>query len=113
MPRPKPVIGNAANHNGRLTTVRTFRPIEVFITRLSPDTENFQIAEFLKKDHNIDTVVERLTTRYDSYSSFKIKTTTEHIKTVMNPETWPEGVLIRKFFNPKPKFDNTTTNLLL
>ena len=56
------------------------------------------VKEFVDSMIRDQCKVERLKTRYDNYSSFLVTCDYGHKNTVMNPEEWQEGVLIRQFF---------------
>lgn len=105
----KAIIGNATKFVDKLTSVRTYRPLHIFVTRLSPLTECDDIVSFMKSEHEKDVTCEKLKTKFDTYSSFKVSTTYEHSELVMSPDSWPKGILIRKYFEPKAR-NPTTTN---
>ena len=51
------------------------------------------------EEHHVD--VEKLATRYDSYSSFKITCICSNTVALMNSEIWPEGSWVRWWRNPR------------
>ena len=50
-------------------------------------------------------IVEKLKTKFDSYSSFKISIAGVPAKECLDLEQWPTGILVKKFFNTS-KFKN-------
>ena len=42
----------------------------------------------------------KLKTKFDSYSSFRIMLNGINFKDSLNPESWPSGVLIIRFYSP-------------
>lgn len=56
---------------------------------------------------NTDIVCEKLTTKFNSYMSFHVSISTvstdvsKIYKSVLCADSWPEGVLVRKFFTKK------------
>ena len=57
--------------------------------------------------------IEKLETRYDSYSSFKITCICPNTAIFMNPDIWPEGVLFRWWRTPRndnAKYGTCMTN---
>jgi len=112
--RPPTVVGKASNK--KIKTVVTKRKVNVFVSRLSPDTSDSEVqscaadtfAEVCGSQLSDDCLhCEKLTTRYHSYASFWISfavdpdlydTATTHL---MSAETWPCGVLVRRYYPPK------------
>ena len=75
------------------------RRMSAFISRLGPDTTVEILNNYIKNYMNIaDFCCERLNTRFNTYSSFCVSTTETHFQSLMNADSWPEGVLVRKFF---------------
>jgi len=104
----KPVFGKAENN--KLKSVQTFRTIDVFISRLHPETKTAEIVDSVKE---IDSTIQdiectQLTSRYEFlYSSFhvaiKVDTAKFHsaLEQFMLPESWPSGSLVKRYFKPK------------
>ena len=42
----------------------------------------------------------KLKTKFDSYSSFRIMLNGINFKDSLNPESWPSGVSIKRFYSP-------------
>jgi len=106
----KPVFGKAVN--SKLKSVQTFRTIDVFISRLHPETKTAEIVDCVREiDSTIpvqDVDCTKLTSRYESlYSSFHvaIKVDTAEFQSAveqfMLPESWPSGSLVKRYFKPK------------
>ena len=80
--------------------------VKVFLTRLSPDVEPRNVIQHIKETFDIETQVEKVTTRYPSYSSFMITTTFNNSKTLLdenNAEKWPTNAALRRWYDAKPK----------
>lgn len=88
------------------------KPVNAFVSRLNPNTNSDDVSECVAEiiQEALGFVIpmtsinsEKLKTRYDSYSSFSVKVTAEEsaksqiIKLLMSGESWPEGVLVRKY----------------
>ncbi|XP_044747921.1 uncharacterized protein LOC123309099 [Coccinella septempunctata] len=68
------------------------------VSRLSPETTVLELQNFLK-EHIQNVSCEKLNSKQpELYSSFKVSLPTEYFNTVMNPEFWPEGIAVNKFF---------------
>ena len=83
------------------------RQATLFATRYKPNVEVFTVKKDLEAKlkkltgeyHLVD--VERISTRYDSYASFKINCVCKNTDIFENAAIWPEGSLIRWWRNPR------------
>jgi hypothetical protein len=88
--------------------------VDVFVSRLHPDTGIDTISECVKdmlccndvNDLSIECV--KLQSKYaDLYSSFYVSVSVEtstfsrSIGVLMSPDSWPAGILVRRYFKPK------------
>ena len=76
------------------------KPAEVFVSRLSPDTDEKEISDYAKAQFPILSHVEctKLKTKYSTYSSFKIVISGIPFKESLSLENWPERVLVKRFY---------------
>ena len=106
-------IGKKSASN--LKTVKSMqKPIQLFATRFHPDTaaediESFVKAQFEKVE---DALCSSLTTKYNSYASFKITLRGILLHDCLDMEKRPEGILVKKFFLPPLPTKNLTKKLL-
>ena len=88
------------------------RDVDLFVSRLHPSTTDSDIidtvCEILGKDYTASTVCSKLNSKYtDLYSSFHIciNVSLAEMRNVIDilnaPESWPSGVLVRRYFKPK------------
>jgi len=111
-PKPvkKPVVGTSSSN--RLKSVQTFRNVDIFVSRLSPHTTEAELVNCINevkgsvKVHQV--VCEQLQSRYEHlYKSYylSVRVDSQHmstaIDTFMAADTWPSGVLVRRYFKPK------------
>ena len=84
------------------TVPRRLLPADVFVSRLNPDTSESDMTYFVKLQFPQATNVTctKLKTKFDSYSSFRIMLNGINFKDSLNPESWPNGVLIKRFYSP-------------
>ncbi|XP_041374707.1 uncharacterized protein LOC121387610 [Gigantopelta aegis] len=94
--RKKPVVIGTAQSSALRGVKST--PVPVFVTRLAPGTKESDILDYVRSVLGIDVWCEKLRTRYDTYSSFKILVDSKNIDKLMSPNVWPEEVLVRKFY---------------
>jgi len=109
--RPPTVVGKATIK--KLKVVANRRRVNVFATRLSPDTTVSDVCSYAADaieevcgtrlpDDNLH--CEKLVTRFQSYSSFWLSCVVEadvYDKTstlLLSEEAWPAGVLVRKYY---------------
>jgi len=107
----KTVIGTSVN-NQRITSVKTFRNVDIFVSRLHPCTvkeELMDCVDTVNGDLHIENITcTKLVSRYEHlYSSFwvSIKVDASVLKNAidvfLSPDAWPSGVLARRYFVPK------------
>ena len=112
-PKPKrnPTIG-VSTSNKHLSAVKTFRTVDIFISRLNSHTHAAELrscVEEVKNDLEVhDIQCTKLKPRYEHlYASFavsiKINSCDMHraIDMFMSAESWSSGVLVRRYFKPK------------
>jgi len=108
--KAKPVVGKATNQ--KLTSVSTRRNVDIFVSRLHPLTESDDIIECVTTvasslDRN-DIECQKLKSKYeDLYSSFYVCVRVDADKMkqmldiLMSEESWPEGLLVRRYFKKR------------
>ena len=99
----RPGVIGRANHNTLRTVVKPKRLANVFATRFDPSTSADEIHKYLVDKLNLDITVEKLNTRFDTYSSFHIKCRCDDPQVFMQEDLWPTDALIRWYREPKPK----------
>ena len=78
----------------------------MFVSRFAPETTADEVKDDLKDDDrlkDLDISVEKVTTRYDSYTSFHITCVCkeEESKLFLEPDIWPNGILFRPWKEKK------------
>ena len=120
--RPKltTVLG-VAKENQNVRSVETSRVIDLFISRLNPHTMSTELIDCVQQTlpgiakENIK--CSKLKAKYEHlYSSYHIAITVlstimrEAISSLMKPESWPAGLLVRRYFAPKQPNHNDGTD---
>lgn len=74
--------------------------LAVFVSRLTPETTERDMLDFVREAIDKNAHVTVLKTRYASYKSFKVVFTADSssARRVLSPQLWPEGALVRRFF---------------
>lgn len=109
----KPTIGSSSS-NMHIKSVSTTRTVDIFVSRLLPTTTAAELIDSvhsIKADINVHEVsCHKLPSRYkELYSSFhvEVRVKADDIKkaldSFMSSEAWPVGVIVRRYFKPKPK----------
>jgi hypothetical protein len=106
----KAVVGSSVSC--KVKSVDTARTVDIFVSRLHPDTADVDLSECVeavKGDiviHEINCV--RLKSKYeDRYSSFHVavKVAASNFKDALDlfalPSSWPVGVYVRRYFRPR------------
>lgn len=93
--RTEPIIGSCKNVC-KITAAP--RKIWMHVGRVAQATTEVDVIEYLKgKINNEDFSCEKLDSRGD-YSSFKVGACSELLETLNDPDFWPSGVAVRRFF---------------
>ena len=69
-----------------------------FVSIFNPELTIEDFKAFCSDIVGDDYSVEKLTTKYPSYSSFLITCDVTHKVKLLDPQSWEEGVLIRPFY---------------
>ena len=115
-PAIKPVVG-ASLANKHVKAVTTSRIVNIFVSRLHPETKS---AELIDSVHSVkgelivqDIVCEKLNSKFESlYCSYHVAIRVDSvdmkqaIDTFMSASSWPSGVFVKRFF-PKKSHGST------
>lgn len=83
----------------------------IFLSGLDPSVEPDAIVTYLKSLKDCDSYsCEKLKTRYDTYSSFKIGVPFELGEYLMHPNLWFEGCIVGKYHAPRNRAVVTSNN---
>lgn len=101
-PTRKLVIGNSKNTSVNL--IKAIQTTKAFhVSKLDPKTTETQLEDFLKQ-LVVEPRVEAIKSKYpEIYSSFKITIKEADVPSILNPSNWPDGVIVNRFFLPRPK----------
>ena len=70
----------------------------MFISRLKPDTCTDMIDKHINEKCKLVLTSERLITKYNTYASFVIRCPFVDIPHLLQPEMWPEGAILKKYY---------------
>ena len=111
LPANRPVVGlsTSAKH---LKSVVTKRTIDIFVSRVFPETGTDEVKTCVDNvvhgEFPTDIACTKLVSRYENlYSSFYVSVTVNSrdmnraLELVNDAQSWPDGVLVRRYFKPK------------
>jgi hypothetical protein len=108
----RPSVIGVSSKQSNVRSVTTKRAVDIFISRLHPATDEHDIRELIKDiaPHvsDDDIVCYRLKSKYEQlYCSYSVSVRVNavelksHIELLLAAESWPSGLLIRRYFQPK------------
>lgn len=101
----KPIFGRNSDGNCGLTVVS--RREWLFVSRLAPEVTPENVKSFVSNLCNSDDVIcEKLETRYQTYSSYKVGIQNNLQEVVLDGDKWPTGTLICKYIPKRANSKN-------
>ena len=96
--RPAPIIGT-----GTVSTIKTVKTkiVNVFATKFSPDLDADTLADYLQSKLNRTVTCQKIDHARSRFGSFKVTAECNEVTEMYNPELWPEGALIRRYYEPR------------
>jgi hypothetical protein len=119
------IIGKATTQT-KLKSARRMKHLDIFVSRLDPDTVKTEVEEDVKNviradDGLIADVSQvscvQLKTKHDSYASFHVcillrdTSFNRAADILMSADIWPVGTLIRRFYSVKNKENNGNSDI--
>ena len=93
-----------------LRSVPQVKRFNLFVSRMEtgvlPETLKSFVSDLISDVCN----VQSLKTKFPDYSSFIVSCDDRHRDTIMNPDEWPEGVLIRQYIGRIPNDSNAVSS---
>ena len=93
-----------------MKAVQVVKKARIFISRLDPDETVDNMKEYVKGLTGEDCDVEKLNARFPTYSSFVITCSKRHENTLLDPDEWEEGLLVRPFYGKIMKNNTVDKN---
>ena len=98
--KPQGIKGTAKSE---LKIVKPKRLANVFASRFDPQVTEDQLKNYLEKQTSLTVEVEKVQTKFDTYSSFHIKCRCENPQIFMDENIWPEEAYVRWWRESKQK----------
>ena len=96
--KPYGIVGTCPE--GNIQAVKTKR-VSVFATKFLPDLDAETLTNYLKEKLHHDVICQKMDTAQNRYSSFKVTVECDKVEDVYEPQIWPHGVFVRRFFEPR------------
>ena len=78
--------------------------MNVFATRFDPELDADTLRDYLKEKLNDTVTCRKIITERSRFGSFHITAECKDVKDMYNPDVWPEGVFVRRYYEPhKPR----------
>jgi len=108
----RPSVIGVSSKQSSVKAVTRKRSVDIFISRLHPATDEPDIRELIRDNvpqiSDEDVICSRLKSKYEQlYCSFYVSVRVNvvelksHIELLLAAESWPSGLLIRRYFHPK------------
>ena len=105
--RKKRPIVTGIKKGSSLAAVVKVNYCRLFISRLSPDVSTDMLSVYIKELISSDCTVEKLKTRYSSYSSFLVTCERKFESLIFDPENWEDGIMLRHFVGKHRTINNS------
>lgn len=92
---------------GSIRVVKT-KLVSVFASRFSPDVDSEELTCYLKGKLQRDVTCQKIDSVQKRYNSFKITAECAKVEEMYEPELWPEGIFVRRFFEARKTVDLKT-----
>ena len=99
------VVG-VGKHKGRSLNPAKRKDLDIYVGGLDVETTSVDIETHCNENNIIFTKIEKLATKSQNHQPFKITVAAADREKYLIPEIWPEGVFVRKYFNPRSSKNN-------
>lgn len=93
--KPSGIVGTCAG--GNIQVVKT-KLVSVFATKFSPDLDSETLANYLRGKFQRDVTCQKMGTSQNRYSSSKVTAECDKVGDMYEPQLWPDGVFVRRFY---------------
>lgn len=92
------VVGTGAA--GNIRTVKT-KLVSVFASKFAPDLDAEALSGYLGEKLGRVVSCNRIGNGNGRYSSFKVSAECHEVREMYNPELWPDGAFVRRYYEPR------------
>lgn len=94
----KTIVGTGAA--GNIKMVKT-KLVSVFASKFYPDVDTETLRAYLEGKLGHDVTCQKITTVNNRYASFKVSAECSDVAVMYNPELWPEGTFVRRYYEQR------------
>ena len=92
------IVGTSAGGNIRVIKTRL---VSVFATKFSPTLDPETLVSYMKDKLGREVTCQKLDTVQTRFSSFKVTAECTEVAEMYDPNIWPEGVFVRRFYEAR------------
>ena len=98
-PKRKPgIVGTAST--GRIQAIKT-KLVSVFATRFDPELDADTLGVYLKEQINATVTCRKIVSERSRFASFHVTAECKDVDAMYDPDVWPEGVFVRRYYEPR------------
>lgn len=93
-----PIVGT-----GTRSTIQTIKTklVSVFASKFSPELDAETLSIYLKEQLGREVKCQKLGTGQSRFGSFKVSAECNEVSEMYQPQIWPDGALVRRFYEPR------------
>ena len=91
-------LATGRKNGTRVRVAPVVKQTRVFVSRLDPDFPEEELREFVRELTGSNCQISKLKSKFPTYSSFVITCDKQHENTLLDPDEWEQGIIIRPFF---------------
>ena len=88
----------SSGHQRRRSDPKYREVIGVFVSRLQRNTRAADIERHVSRVFGLRLKCDPVPTKFDTYTSYRIRASTRDTKTLLNSNKWPENVLVKEYY---------------
>ena len=108
--RVKPIVGVSGTRKKEEGLTGAQRVFDLFVGGCQRESNEDNIKSYCKKLGVNLKKVEKLQSKSDWYNAYKISMWENERDILMKPESWPQGIFVRKFYKAKVSRHNVSNN---
>ena len=97
--KDKKIVGSRKSPSTLKSAVKN---VDLYIGNCGLEVTTDDLSNYISEQASVNVnACEQLVSKYDHYISFKITLNIKDRAGLLEPEFWPEGIVCRKFYNPR------------
>ncbi len=75
--------------------------MSVFASRFDPELDAGTLSDYLKEKLRRDVNCQKIGSENRRFSSFKVSAECKEVNEMYNPDLWPDGALVQRYYEPR------------